>query len=372
MTAQPQTAKETTLSQVHRDLGAKIVPFAGHAMPLSYSGIVDEHHAVRQAAGLFDVSHMGQITVEGPQAAQLLDRMATNRVASLDDSHAVYTPLCFTNGGIVDDCVVYRRRADAFLVIVNAANRDKDHAWFCEHAESFDCTVQDISDECALMALQGPRALQIWAQVTGDTMVPDRFCFREQTVASVACTVARTGYTGEDGLEVLCPSGDAQQVWQALLASGDSLGLKPCGLGARDTLRLEARLLLYGNDIDQTTTPLEAGLGWTVKLKGRSFVGHEALRTQKQAGVSRRLVCLVMRSRGIARQGHRVVEPAGTKPVGHVTSGTKSPTLGQAIALAYVDKAQCSTGTRLAVDVRGRLVETEVVRGPFYVREQTT
>ncbi|MCC6746378.1 MAG: glycine cleavage system aminomethyltransferase GcvT [Deltaproteobacteria bacterium] len=369
MTGQPQN---TPLLAAHQSASARIVDFAGFRMPLQYTGIIDEHQAVRTACGLFDVSHMGEVEFTGPGALAAVDRLMTNAVCKLSDGQILYTPICYPDGGIVDDCLVYRHSADKVLVVVNASNVDKDYAWFAEQTGKA-CTVTNRSAEWALVALQGPRAAALWSRLAGQQVAElPSFHFAASTAAGIACVSSRTGYTGEDGYEIFCRPDDAPALWGAIVEAGGAFGLKLCGLGARDTLRLEARLMLYGNDIDQTTSPLEAGLGWTVKLKGRTFIGSDVLSRQKAEGLSRRLVCLEMRGRGIARHGHPVCRAQSDglpqDPVGHVTSGTMSPTLGRAIALAYVPTALAELGTRLHVDVRGKAVEAEVVRGPFYQR----
>lgn len=362
--------KNTPLCEEHRQLGARIVPFAGFSMPLQYSGIVDEHRAVRSAAGLFDVSHMGQFFFSGPRAIDVLQQAVTNDIASIAAGQAIYTPICGPDGGIVDDCVVYLERDDRALMIVNAANIAKDFEWLARLADGR-CQLTDASSRYGLIAIQGPRAAEI-----ADTIISPRpsalgrFRFGQAVLAGCPCTVSRTGYTGEDGFEVLCSADDAVVIWRGLLEAGRPLGLIPVGLGARDTLRLEARLLLHGSDIDATTTPLEAGLGWTVKFDKAEFCGKDALLAQRDRGVPRKLCCLVMRSRGIARGGH-TIHAAGEDGglglrVGHITSGTMSPTLGQAIALGYVSSDRSAVGQRLAIDVRGKAVQAEIVKGPFY------
>jgi aminomethyltransferase len=366
-------AKATPLLDVHRESGGRIVEFAGFLMPVQFSGVVDEHRTVREAVGLFDVSHMGQVELRGAGAIPAADRLVTNRVDKLSDGQVLYTPICYPDGGIVDDCLVYRFARDHVLFVVNASNIDKDHLWIAEQTGDR-CEVENRSDDHALLALQGPRAVDLLAGLAGDAVreIPS-FCFGRVEVDGVACVASRTGYTGEDGFEISCAPGDAVSLWRRLMEAGAADGIKPCGLGARDTLRLEARLCLYGNDIDATTSPLEAGLGWTVKFKGDDFIGKGTLRAQKKAGVERKLVCLEMRSRGIARHGHPICErgaDGGLGPVvGQVTSGTKSPTLGRAIALGYVPTALAEAGTALTVDVRGKAVEAEVIKGPFYRRQ---
>jgi aminomethyltransferase len=365
--------KSTPLIDIHRQSQGKIVEFAGYLMPLQYTGVMDEHAAVRSSVGLFDVSHMGEIKLTGPGAIAAARRLVTNNVGALKDGQILYTPICYADGGIVDDCLVYRLGAEDVLVVVNASNIDKDHAWFVEQ-NGDRCVLTNASECYALIALQGPKASTVLAAVADkDVKAMPSFTALEITVGKVRCLASRTGYTGEDGYEIACAPADASPLWLALMEAGKPHDIKPCGLGARDTLRLEAKLPLYGNDIDATTTPLEAGLGWTVKLKESDgdFIGRGPLVQQKKEGLKRKLVCLEMRSRGIARHGHTIhrAAAAGTgERVGQVTSGTTSPTLGKAIALGYVPTDLSEPGTRLMIDVRGKPVEAEVVKGPFYKR----
>ncbi|MBK8480102.1 MAG: glycine cleavage system aminomethyltransferase GcvT [Proteobacteria bacterium] len=361
--------KTTPLITAHREAGARLVPFAGHLMPLQYRGIVAEHLAVRQAVGLFDVSHMGELVLRGPGALATIERLATNTISDAADGQAVYTPLCNPLGGVIDDCVVYRQRADHLMVVVNAANVQKDADWFRAHA-SADCSVEDESEQWALLALQGPRALATWSALAGPALSAlPRFRLAAAQAAGASCIAARTGYTGEDGLELFCSADAAPRLWAALHEAGAAHDLQPCGLGARDTLRLEARLLLYGQDLDETTTPLEAGLGWTVKLAQKDFIGRAPLLEQQRQGLKRRLVGLTMRSRGIARAGYPVHDGSGETAlgarIGAVTSGTMSPSLKTAIALAYVPTTHAAPGQRLQVESRGKAIVAEVVRGPF-------
>ncbi len=365
-------SKTTPLLETHRKLNGKIVEFAGFLMPLQYSGVMDEHATVRNAVGLFDVSHMGQIILTGPGALKAARRLVTNDVESLQDGQVLYSPICYPDGGIVDDCLVYRVAADHVLFVVNASNVDKDYAWFVEQTGTR-CKLENASDRYALLALQGPRACQVFASLTdADVTSMPSFTFKDVTAAGVRCTPSRTGYTGEDGFEIACAPADAPRLWDALMEAGKPHGIKPAGLGARDTLRLEARLPLYGNDIDKTTTPLEAGLGWTVKLQAGEFIGQAPLVKQKADGVKRKLVCMHMVTRGIARHEHKIhLKGQGGglgQAVGYVTSGTTSPTLGKAIALGYVPSEHSKLGTHLLIDVRGKPVEAEIIKGPFYKR----
>ncbi len=344
-----------------------MVPFAGFSMPVQYTGLVDEHKAVRTAAGLFDVSHMGELEFEGPGAGASIDALITNDTSKLRDGQALYTCACNERGTILDDLIVYRRTASKWLVVCNASNRSKIVAHFKAHAN--DCTFEDASDRTALIALQGPRALEIAALVGGAELAALKsFHFAEATLASVRCTASRTGYTGEDGLEIFTAWGDAPKLWRALVEQGTPLGLRAAGLGARDTLRLEARLSLYGNDIDDTTNPIEAGLGWVVKLDKAMFVGKEALEAVKAAPLPRKLVGFEVTGRGIARHGYPLCDATGN-PWASRRPGNPGPTVGKNIGLGYLPLTELTTiGTRFAVDCRGKLADAVVVKTPFYKR----
>ena len=359
----------TALHDEHVKLGAKMVPFAGWEMPVQYKGVTEEHRAVREAAGLFDVSHMGEIVLTGEYAAQVVNYLITNDASRLVDGQALYTCACNDHGTILDDLIVYRMARDRWLIVCNAGNREKMTAHFRKAAENH-CEFEDASDRMAMIALQGPRALAVAALAGGDGPslgeLPS-FYFRDATLANVRCTVARTGYTGEDGVELFCAPAEAPQVWRALLDLGRPLGLQPCGLAARDTLRLEARLSLYGNDIDETTNPIEAGLSWVVKLDKGDFVGRDALARVKAEGPARQLVGFEMIGRGIARHGYPLLDKAGAR-VGVCTSGSPGPTVGKNIGLGYLPASMSAIGTDLLVDCRGRLVEAKVVKTPFYKR----
>jgi aminomethyltransferase len=361
--------KQTPLYGRHKALGAKVIDFGGWAMPVQYSGILDEHKAVREAAGIFDVSHMGEVWFRGPRAAEAVQRLVTNDVGKLADGGAMYSCACRPTGGIVDDLIVYRSDADNYLIVVNASNIDKDFGWFVEQAGNI-CDITNLSDETGLLAVQGPRAVAL-VQSIADGAVDSlkSFTFRQVLVGGVKTQVARTGYTGEDGFELFAPANETGKLWDALLDAGAAVGLKPIGLGARDTLRLEAKLSLYGNDIDEEHTPLEAGLTWVVKGKG--FLGEEALAKQKAAGVTRKLAGFVMKDRGTARHGYAILDRGvddGGKPVGVVTSGSLGPTVGANIGLGYVPAALAQPGTRLQIDCRGKSATAEVVAGAFYKR----
>jgi aminomethyltransferase len=343
-----------------------MVEFAGWEMPVQYAGLLDEHEAVRTRAGLFDVSHMGEVVFRGPKALEALNRAFTNDLSKVADGQAQYGCLCRETGGIVDDVVIYRRSADDLLVCVNAGNRKKDFEWLAGHAGGAD--VANESDDWAQLALQGPLAAQVLQRLTGvvlSTLKPFRFAGGQ--VAGVECLVARTGYTGEDGFELFCPSAEGPKLWDALLEAGRPERLQPCGLGARDSLRLEMAYRLYGQDMDDGTTPLEAGLGWVVKLDKGDFVGREAMLRQKEQGLSRKLVGFVLTEAGIARHGYPVLQEG--RKVGEVTSGTRSPSLQIPIGLAYVPPALAAEGSTFAVEIRGRAAAAKVVKTPFYVRK---
>ncbi|MBI4953582.1 MAG: glycine cleavage system aminomethyltransferase GcvT [Myxococcales bacterium] len=377
MSAAPEAPLAVTpIHAEHVALGARMVPFAGWHMPVQYRGLAEEHRAVRTAAGLFDVSHMGELELEGAAATGLVDELVTQNARKVEVGQAVYTVACNEAGTILDDLICYRRGAEKWLVVCNASNRPKIAAHFAAAAAPLvaqgELRYEDASDRTALLALQGPRGLEIAGKLGGDgpALADLRpFRLRDATLAGVACVAARTGYTGEDGLELFCRNEDAVALWRAVVAAGRPLGLEPAGLGARDTLRLEARLCLYGNDIDETTNPLEAGLAWVVKLDKPSFRGKAALERVRAAGVARKLVGFEMRGRGIARHGYPLCGTSG-QPIGTCTSGSPSPTLGKSIGLGYVPAAAAAIGTELRVDCRGKLVEAVVVPTPFYKRPQ--
>jgi aminomethyltransferase len=358
--------KQTPLYQAHVDAGARMVPFAGWHMPVQYGGIVAEHTAVRTKAGIFDVSHMGEVDFRGAGALDAVATLVTNDVTKLVDGRAMYTVTCRPHGGIVDDCIVYRFAADHYRIVINASNIDKDVAHFREHAGSL-CELTDRSDEFALLAVQGPAAPAMVADLAGAHLldVPS-FGLGDGTIAGAAITAARTGYTGEDGFELFVAAADARKVWDAVVAAG----AEPIGLGARDTLRLEARLCLYGNDIDETTHPFEAGLGWVVKL-GREgvpkCVGHDALVAAKAAGPSRKLIGFRVESRGIVRPDAEILGDDDAV-VGRVTSGGVAPTVGGSIGMAYVPTAMAKPDGPLRIRQRGKLLDAQQVSGPFYRR----
>jgi len=338
-------------------------------MPVQYAGIKKEHEAVRGRAGLFDVSHMGEILVEGPTALAAVDRLVTNDLSKLEAGRAMYTVCCNAEGGILDDLIVYRLGDERVLVVCNASNRDKIVAHFAKNL-SLETTWNDVSDAWALLALQGPNAERIMKALGAPEamLALPSFHVARANLAGVDLWMARTGYTGEDGFELFCASDDAVTLWRSTLEAGEPHELQPVGLGARDTLRLEARLLLYGNDISEQTHPFEAGLGWVVKLDAGEFIGRDALRAIKATGLTRKLVGFEMTGRGIARHGYPIV--ARGVVVGEVTSGSPGPTVGRNIGLGYVPLALAKIGATLSIEIRGKLVDAVVVSTPFYKRKR--
>ena len=362
--------KRTPLYECHLKAGARMVPFVGWEMPVQYRGVIEEHRAVRGGVGLFDVSHMGEIEVSGTRALDLVQYVTCNDASKLVDGRAQYAGLMTPRGTFVDDLLVHKMADDRYFLVVNAANVDKDYAYICAQAPGFaGVKVQNRSDDFAQIAVQGPRALGVLQPLTGAKLDDIKYYrFVEGEVMGRPAIIARTGYTGEDGFEVYLAPEHAAPLWDRLLEAGAAVGIMPCGLGARDTLRFEACMHLYGNDIDDTTTPLEAGLEWIVKLDKGAFLGREALQRQHAAGVARRLVGFEMRGRGIARHGYPIV--AAGEQVGEVTSGTHTPTLGKALGLGYVPVALADAGTTIDIDIRGQRVAAEVVPTPFYRRQR--
>lgn len=361
--------QKTPLFERHVAAGARIVDFGGWAMPVQYAGLLAEHHGVRNAVGLFDVSHMGEFLVEGPGAEGFLQRLTTNDVKALEVGQAQYSLALTETGGIVDDLLVYKRGEGRYLVCVNAACIPEDWAWFTSHHdEAADgCTLVNASDDYAQLAIQGRHAEAIVAELT-DLAAADiaYYRFAEGKFAGVDAIVARTGYTGEDGFEVFVAPEHAPQVWDAILAAGEPFEIQPVGLGARDTLRLEMKYSLYGNDIDRTTTPLEARLGWITKLKKGDFIGREALVAQKKEGLKRVLVAFQLTERGIARHGYPVLVDG--EVVGEVTSGAPSPSVGASIGLCYLPFSHRKPGSTFEVQVRKKRIPAVVVKPPFYQR----
>lgn len=358
--------KTTPLTNQFRDMGAKMVPFAGWELPVQFSSVLEEHAAVRSAAGLFDVSHMGEVEVRGRAALELVQRMTCNDASRLMPGQAQYTALTTERGTFVDDIIVYRRGENDFLLVVNAANTERDFAWIASHARG-EVEVVDASVRYAQFALQGPLAQSVLERLVATPLASLRaFHFLEIGVAGVPCLVSRTGYTGEDGFEIYAPAAAAPELFRALMREGKTHGLLPCGLGARDTLRLEARLALYGNDIDETTTVLEAGLDFIVKLGKGPFIGSDALAREEERGPLRRLMGFEMVDAGIPRHGYPI--RLENSEAGIVTSGTFGPTVKKSIGLAYLPSRAARVGTRISVGIRGREAQAVIVPTPFYRR----
>jgi len=355
--------KRTPLYDAHVKAGARMVPFGGWEMPVQYAGIVEEHRAVRAAVGCFDVSHMGEFEVEGRDARAALQRLTTNDVAALEVGQVQYSLLCYPDGGIVDDLTVYRLASDRYMLTVNASNIDKDWRWVTEHGGG--AQWRNVSDATGLVAVQGPKAEALVGRLAdADVTRIAYYHVSEARVAGTRALISRTGYTGEDGFEIYAPAADTPRLWSALLDAGRGDGAVPIGLGARDTLRLEMRYALYGNDIDATTNPLEAGLGWIVKPAKGDFIGRDAIEKVRGTGPARKLIGLEMADRSIARHGYRVMKD--DRETGVVTSGSYGPSVDRSIALAYVASAHAPIGTELGVEIRGQIRPARVVKTPFH------
>ena len=366
--------KQTPFTKYHAAMGAKMAPFAGYEMPIEFTGINDEHTAVRTKAGLFDVSHMGEIWVTGPGALAFLQHVSTNDAAALYDGKVQYTCSPNGRGGIVDDYLIYRLDAGTYLLVVNAANIEKDWNFFVEHGKKFGLTpgdgLRNASDQTAQLAIQGPNAMKILQALCDDPVEEmEYYTFKKATVAGVKdVLVSATGYTGEKGCEIYFADEDADAIWHAVWEAGKPYGLQAAGLGARDTLRLEMGYCLYGNDIDDTTSPLEAGLGWIVKFaEGKDFIDRERMELLKAEGVRKKLVGFELIDRGIPRHDYEIVDTEGNM-IGRVTSGTMSPMLKVGIGLGYVAAPYAKPGTEIAIVVRGRNLRARVVKPPFYKR----
>lgn len=361
--------KRTPLYDAHVSIGARMVAFAGWEMPVQYTGPIQEHLAVREAAGLFDVSHMGEIEVQGADALSLIQRVTTNDASKLENNQVQYSLLTNETAGVIDDLLVYRINETYFLLIVNASNTDRDFEWISQHTTSLNVEVHNTSSAYALLALQGPASERILQNLCDHTLDLIPYYWSQRIhVDGVDARVSRTGYTGEDGFEILCESGDARHIWNRLLVTGKDTGLLPCGLAARNTLRLEAAFRLHGNDMDESTTPLDAGLGWLVKMEKGEFAGKKVLEKQKLEGLKRKLIGFEVLDRAPARDGYPVV--IEDKEVGHVTSGSPAPFLKKNIGLAYVPVEYSKVGTDLFVVVRGRRVPVRIVPIPFYKRDK--
>ncbi|MCB7305006.1 glycine cleavage system aminomethyltransferase GcvT [Bariatricus massiliensis] len=358
---------KTPLYDTHVKYGGKMVPFAGYLLPVQYQGVIEEHMAVRTQAGLFDVSHMGEVLVKGKDALANLNEIMTNDFTNMVEGQARYSPMCNEKGGTVDDLIVYKYNDECYLIVVNAANREKDFQWMKSH-ETGEAVFEDISDEVAQIALQGPKSLEILQKIAGAEDIPEKYYHAvfHAKAAGIPCLISQTGYTGEDGFEIYLASKDAPAMWEALMEAGREEGLIPCGLGARDTLRLEAAMPLYGHEMDENVNPIEAGLGFAVKRKKESFIGKEFLPTKDE--LTRKRVGLKVTGRGIIREEAEIYD--GDKKIGFSTSGTHCPYLGYPIAMAFLDIDYTEAGTKVTAIVRGRKVEAEVVPTPFYKKPE--
>jgi aminomethyltransferase len=359
--------RKTPLNRVHREAGARMVPFSGWDMPVQYSGVIEEHLAVRTRAGIFDVSHMGEVDVSGSEALEFLQHVTCNDVSRLAPGRIQYSALTTPEGTFVDDLLVYKRGDHDYLLVINAGNTPKDFEWLRYHAKGYDLRLEDVSERWCQLALQGPRSQEILQPLTTAALAAIKYYgFVQDKVAGVSCIVSRTGYTGEDGFELYGPAEAAETLWHAVMGAGAPHGLVPAGLAARDTLRLEAKMALYGNDIDDTTTVLEADLGWILKLEKGDFLGRDVLLKQKAEGLTRLLVGFETEGRAIARHGYKATSEG--REVGTITSGTFAPFLKKNIGLVYLPIALTRPGSRFTIDIRGRMEPAVVVPTPFYRR----
>lgn len=367
MTEHKDELKRTAYTDFHIEAGAKMVPFAGYLMPVQYKGIIEEHRAVRGGVGLFDLSHMGEFVVTGPNALKFLQMTTTNDVAALEEWQIQYSCMTYEDGGIVDDLLVYHL-GDHYMLVVNAANIEKDFKWLKEHLID-GVELIDRSDDFSLLAVQGPDAQKLMEELTDfDLDGLEYYNAAEEEIAGKITLFSRTGYTGEDGFELYIPPEDGPEIWNAILEAGKKYNLELIGLGARDSLRLEMKMALYGNDIDQTTNPIEAGLGWIVKLNKGKFIGSETIARVKEEKPDRRLVCLVFRDKCFPRHGYAIMD--GDEKVGEVTSGTMSPSLGVPIAMAYVPRRLAKAGKSVEVDIRNKRFAADVIKPPFYKKKK--
>ncbi len=358
--------KNTALSPIHEALGAKMVPFAGYHMPVQYEGVTAEHLTVRNGVGVFDVSHMGEFLVEGEHALALIQKVTSNDASKLKVGDAQYS--CFPNatGGIVDDLICYRVKEDAYLLVVNASNIEKDWEWISKYNKSIGATLRNISEAYSLLAIQGPKAVEAMQSLTSeDLSAIDFYTFKIADFAGIEhVIISATGYTGSGGFEIYCKNTEVEQVWNKVLEAGANFGIKPIGLAARDTLRLEMGYCLYGNDIDDTTSPIEAGLGWITKFT-KDFVNAEALAKQKAEKPMRKLVAFELNERGIPRQGYDIVDAEGNT-IGKVTSGTMSPSLGKGIGMGYIPSVSSKVGTEIYIQIRKKRIPATLIKLPFY------
>lgn len=357
--------KNTALTHIHEQLEAKLVPFAGYNMPVSYEGVNTEHETVRNGVGVFDVSHMGEFLIEGPNALELIQKVSSNDASKLVDGQAQYSCLPNETGGIVDDLIVYRIKEDQWLLVVNASNIEKDWNWISSH-NSMNAEMKDLSEDYSLLAIQGPKAIEAMQSLTSEDLSAIKFyTFKVSDFAGIEhVIISATGYTGSGGFEIYCKNSEVEQVWNKVMEAGAEYGIKPIGLAARDTLRLEMGYCLYGNDIDDTTSPIEAGLGWITKFS-KDFINSEALKKEKEQGPERKLIAFELNERGIPRQGYDIVDSNGYK-IGVVTSGTMSPSMGKGIGLGYVPTIFKDVGSVIYIQIRKNAVPATVVKLPFY------
>ena len=359
---------KTPLYDTHVKYNGKIVPFGGYLLPVQYeAGVIKEHMAVRTAVGLFDVSHMGEIVCKGKDALDNLNMILTNDFTNMVDGQARYSPMCNEEGGCVDDLIVYKYKEDCYFIVVNAANKDKDFKWMCEH-QFGEVKFEDISSTIGQLALQGPKAFDIVKKLAKEEDIPKKYYHAvfNAEVAGIKCILSWTGYTGEDGVEIYCAAKDAPVMWEAVMQAGKEFGILPCGLGARDTLRLEASMPLYGHEMDDTVNPIETGLGFGVKIQKENFIGKDKLPAKD--ALTRKRVGMKVTGRGIVREHEEIY--AGDKLIGYTTSGTHCPYLGYAVAMGIIDIHYTEVGTQLEVSVRGRKIPVEVVAMPFYKKGQ--
>jgi len=357
--------KNTALTHIHEQLGAKLVPFAGYKMPVSYEGVNAEHETVRNAVGVFDVSHMGEFLIEGPNALALIQKVTSNDASKLVDGQAQYSCLPNDKGGVVDDLIVYRLKEDQWLLVVNASNIEKDWNWISSH-NTMNAVMKNLSEDYSLLAIQGPKAIEAMQSLTSEDLSAIKFyTFKVSDFAGIEhVIISATGYTGSGGFEIYCKNSEVEQVWNKVMEAGADFGIKPIGLAARDTLRLEMGYCLYGNDINDSTSPIEAGLGWITKFT-KDFINAEALKKEKEQGPERRLIAFELNERGIPRHDYDIVDGNGNK-IGIVTSGTMSPSLGKGIGLGYVPSIFKDVGSQIYIQIRKNAVPATVVKLPFY------
>ena len=361
-----ENVKKTALFASHERCGGKVIDFAGWALPVQYKGIIPEHEAVRNAAGLFDVSHMGEVEVKGEDAFAFVQNLVTNDISVLEDNQVLYALMCYEDGGVVDDLLVYKFSKDFFYLVINASNVDKDFQWMVDNKGHFNVSLENVSDKVSEVALQGPRAQEVLQKLTNTNLEDIKFfyCNRDVVISGVKCLVSRTGYTGEDGFEIYADNENIALVWDKILEAGKEEGLMPCGLGCRDTLRFEATLPLYGNEISKDITPLEAGLGYFVKLNKENFIGKAALVKQKEEGLRRKLVGFEMKDKGIPRHGYEAA--VNGEIIGFVTTGYFSPTLKKNIGLALIDAKYGELGNNIDILIRNKPLKAEIINKKFY------